>query len=247
MNNKYINVLLNLIFPSRCLFCKELLAIDYEYYLCNNCAEILPFNNPPYCPICGRHFPLEGKPCIECSGKKFYFDNNYAPLDYSGLSKKIIRDIKYRSKKHYIFSIFKFITIPEQVFKDVECIVAVPLHKSRLKQRGYNQALLIARELHNLSNIPLETNWIIRTKKTKTQYSLTGRARMHNMRGSFSLISAHKYKSVLLVDDIYTTGSTINEVARILKESGVNKVTAFSLNVVIKKPIMVVNQKRDIN
>jgi ComF family protein len=115
---------------------------------------------------------------------------------------------------------------------EIECIIPIPLHRRRRRKRGYNQAEIIATYLGNLSHIPVEKDAILRMTETKPQKELSQRERKRNLKNAFCVKKGWKpAKSVLLIDDIYTTGNTIHSVAKVLKEKGVRKVWFLTISI----------------
>ena len=149
--------------------------------------------------------------------------------------KKSLYDFKYKNKREYakaygeeLVNNLKY----EILAWNADVIMPVPLHKSKLRHRGYNQAELIARELSRRLEIPMDSKILKRTRKTRAQKELNDSDRKKNVKNAFIVDkSIVKYKKVILVDDIYTTGSTIDSCAKVLKEKGVEKVYYVSLSV----------------
>ena len=110
-----------------------------------------------------------------------------------------------------------------------DCLLPVPLYKKRLKQRGFNQAIEISRSLEKAWDIPIDNNLVKRKCETQSQTGLDAKQRRRNMKGAFEVVGTVKYKHVAIIDDVVTTGSTVNELARILKISGVKKVSVYSV------------------
>jgi len=157
-------------------------------------------------------------------------------LDYDDTVKKIMHHIKYRHKKHLAFEMGVLFsdTLPEQCY-DVDIVVAIPLHKARLRKRGYNQAEWFARGLieGKRSAVPLMNNIVERKRNTKTQTKLDKAKRRHNLEGAFCIDSQKaeliKGKSVLLVDDVITTGATTSVCTEALLAAGCELVRVVSL------------------
>ncbi len=149
-----------------------------------------------------------------------------------GVLEKIIHNIKYE----YIDSLQKQITIiikhfyinNHELFSDIDYIVPVPLHKRRLAERGFNQAELIANSLSLVTQIPVK-NLLVRTKKTQQQAKLDVNNRAKNLKNAFICKYKLNNQTILLVDDVYTTGSTLDSAAKVLSTSGVQKITGFTL------------------
>ena len=179
------------------------------------------------CIKCGKpiiNYSLEEQSidgCSYCLNKSFYFDKVISCVEYTEISKKIVFGLKYNNKTYlskYIATIMKEKLDLENIKFDY--ILFVPLHKKRLRQRGFNQAEKIAMDLSKIVDIPTVDN-------TKRLYKLGKEERINELKNAFVIkenIIDLKNKNVLLVDDIFTTGSTVNEISKILKINGVNKV-----------------------
>lgn len=170
--------------------------------------------------------------CSGCIQKKHIFDYGYAVYDYQSMRKSIYR-FKYANRCEYASFYAK--DICEKLSKEIQLmeadsIVPVPIHASKLKSRGYNQAQLIARELSQLTGIPIYENIIKRVRKTVPQKELGTQERQNNLKKAFN-ISADvvKLNKTIVIDDIYTTGSTLDAVALELKRHGVRTIYFITL------------------
>jgi len=180
---------------------------------------------------CGRPLNDDTKEyCRECRRRDHLFSQGCAPFLYRrGIPASMMR-FKYGSRpeygEFYGKAIWSFAGRQLRAWKP-DVIVPVPLHRSRYRKRGYNQAALIAAELSKLSGIPMDEKLVVRTRKTAPQKGLTGSGRRKNLRDAFR-VTEHGQKTmprtILLVDDIYTTGSTIDALAEVLKRAGAGKV-----------------------
>jgi ComF family protein len=222
---------LDLIFPPLCGGCDtptETLGWCAE---CSKSAEILPYI---LCPVCSRRAP-EGLSCRECK-KKTALAGLIAPFHYSARPiRETIWQIKYRWAYMYTDTLAREIerylrehTPPLPAFEAPAFLfVPVPLAAGRLKERGFNQALLLASSLGKLLSIPVVADTLMRVRETKPQIECeTPKERRENMLGAFALRenASLKGKTILLVDDVYTSGATMNECARLLKEAGAQAV-----------------------
>ena len=146
-----------------------------------------------------------------------------------------IYDFKYKNKRYYgeIFAVELHNRFSNLIkFWGIDCIIPIPIHKRRMKERGYNQAEIIANKLGSLSNLPVVSDKIIRKKNTKPQKELDDVGRLKNLKNAFEVQEDFvPSKAVLVIEDIYTTGSTIRQFAQILKESGVEKVFFFTISI----------------
>lgn len=239
MLNKLKNFVLDILFPKFCLCCGR-----EKDYLCPDCRTLLEVVEDYYC-LC--RFPKRifapGK-CPRCRTKKL--NGLYSSVSYkSHLAKKLIRQFKYKPYIKDLSRDLSFLIITHFILlnhnfnnnttKTVEIIrenfskyilIPVPLYKKRMKERGFNQSEEIGKELAKFLKIPLIKNNLIKTKETLSQTKLTRNEREENIKNAFSVKNGGKIKrkKILLIDDIYTTGATMEECARILKKSGARSV-----------------------
>ena len=203
--NKTGNWLLNAVYPRRCPICDGLLSRE-EPYLCRNCVEKIHPILGARCKKCGKPVGSEEEFCRDCSRTRHSFDRGFAPYGYHGeLEASLGKQIQRRNP---------------------EVLVPVPLHPARQRQRGYNQAEVFAEKLAEEMELPVNARLIRRVKKTKRQKELGPAERRKNLEGAFALAKPGqmKYCRILLVDDIYTTGSTVDAIASLLKVNGAEQV-----------------------
>lgn len=230
--------ILDLLFPKgySCIVCSEEI-FDSPYGICKSCEKKLPYLKGNLCLHCSDYVLGAGYYCKRCKGKKFICDRAIAPFEYSGIAKKLILGLKYSNKKYYAEFIAKFIadciTENKLVF---DYIVAVPLCEKRLKSRGYNQAFLLAQQISKILNKPLLENVLIRVKETPTQTVLNKQERLLNMKDAFKVKNKKliKGKTILIVDDVYTTGATIDSCSKVLKDGGAMAVYCVTVGHTIK-------------
>lgn len=225
---KIIKRLIDFIYPRRCPICHEIVGIN-EGLSCIKCREKLVYVKEPYCMKCGKPLKDDEKEyCIMCLTNKYNFNEGRSTFVYDDTMRFSIYRFKYGDRPEYAEFYSKEIYKKyKRKIKDwnADMIIPVPLHKSRLVKRGFNQAYLIAKELSKLSGIPVDENYLIRDKKTSAQKSLNASERANNIKNAFKIKKNKvKLKSVILIDDIYTTGATVNEISRVLKDNGVSNV-----------------------
>lgn len=218
--------LVDLIFPQRCLLCDELLELADEI-VCHRCDLSRFLIDSNTCKKCGRPISLIDDYCSDCKDKTSYFDRGMALLKYEGILHSSMYRLKYGNRKDVGYQLGRLIGVTyKQAIESlqIERLIPIPLHKDRYKNRGYNQATLIAKGIANVLDIPIDINLLKRTKNTKPQSGLGIRERQNNLKTAFQLTKEIECHRVMLIDDIYTTGSTINTCAHILKEAGVHQV-----------------------
>lgn len=229
---KILNFLLTFIYPKTCMSCNTLLNYNTKIELCDNCAK--DFN--PYrgnrCITCDRPIDNTGE-CSICKSEKKYFEKGYCVYPYAGAVRNTILNFKFKNMALYYTYLGSKMTeyYFEYIMESYDYITAVPIHKKKLKVRGYNQAELLAEYISEQINIPYCTV-LKRTVNTKPQNALNKKERVVNIKNAFSLIDNIniKNKSILIVDDIFTTGTTINECCKVLKKAGAFKVDFLSLS-----------------
>ncbi len=191
------------------------------------------------CCICGA--PLEKEEeeyCENCRRKKHVFSSCRAPFVYQGAMKESLMRFKYRGRAEYAVFYGKAMAEyakEQRLLRDIDLLVPVPVHRQRLAERGYNQAELLAREISSLTGIPCDAKTVIRKKKTEAQKRVSGTVRSRNLAGAFAVTSSGKSrlfgKRILLIDDIFTTGSTADAVSRCLLEAGGFSVSVLCLTI----------------
>lgn len=231
---KIIAALKNLIFPRdiKCLVCDTELSQNTHYSLCDKCLQALPYNNGKTCLKCGAPIHSMAKHCLNCKNHSFKFTRCYAPLKYNGLATKLIKDLKYNNKKYYSQTLGNLI-VSSYIENNLNCdiVIPVPLHAKRQQARGFNQAELLCTMLQEKLTLFVDTKSVVRLKNTLTQTHLKKSEREQNVKDAFKVLdkNAVKGKTVLIVDDVYTTGSTLNELSKVLLKSGAQKVYCITL------------------
>lgn len=219
---------MRLVYPPRCTFCEEILPLTVDNLLCFYCQEDYPLIEDPVCNQCGKELAHDDNLCLDCKSAHHLYEKGMALYPYEGTIKEALYRFKYggRSKYARFFAENMKRQLELTTFWHlIDLIVPVPVSKERLKERGYNQAGEIARHLSKLSGIPYKKDLLIRDKDTKAQSQFNPQQRAQNIKNAFK--SSGKLepgsKVILIIDDIYTTGSTINECTRILKDAGAKK------------------------
>ena len=221
--------IIELLFPRRCALCDDVLPVvgaDWKgSYICQKCKKNLQVVKEPVCKKCGK--PLENERaeyCMDCGRKKHAYTQGKAVFVYQGAIQSSLYRFKYLNRREYAdfyadWAVMRYEKWIRQ--KNVQLIVPVPLHKNRQKKRGYNQAELFARALGTRLNIPVCTNLLVRERNTVPQKELNDTERKHNLKNAFKITqNIVQLSCILLVDDIYTTGSTMDAIATVLKRAG---------------------------
>lgn len=234
---------LDFVFPKYCVNCKKIGS-----YICSDCFSFLSFDISQICLVCNKP-SFNGLTHPVCEGK-FTIDGAFSSIAYKGAAKKLIYNFKYKpylsDLKKILGELFYEGLIQKEEFNRIYqneklILVPIPLYKSKLKSRGYNQAEILAQELvKRLDPSSCKAglrmtmaNLLERIKNTKTQVGLKQKERRENIAGAFEIknigIKELSDKSILLVDDVLTTGSTLLEAANVLKRSGAKKVWGLTL------------------
>ncbi|MEW5900376.1 MAG: ComF family protein [Acidobacteriota bacterium] len=226
-----------LLFPSSCELCRGFLEKRGERVICRDCREKLQAADSAFCLCCGRFFEGAGDPhfCGACLEKKSPLAKHRSCARYQGTVKDVILLYKYRGFRILGKTLADFMIQArggeDDLWADVEAIVPVPLHPKKERKRGFNQARLLAHCLARHKGIALADRRLVKVKNVPPQTSLDARDREANVKGAFRVRKARELKGrvVLLVDDVYTTGSTLWECAAVLKAAGVKEVRAITL------------------
>ncbi len=224
-----------LCFPAVCLLCREGLPAFTPLHLCPACRARITLIRPPLCLCCGAEFAGAGDShlCGGCLTRPPHFSRARAILCYDGESAKLVHAFKYGGKT-VGRATFRALAREAGPLADLavpELIVPVPLHPKRLRARGFNQALVLARFLFPEPGRAIVPDLLQRTRWTEPQVGLSGRERRRNLAGAFAVPRPERVcgRRVLLVDDVFTTGTTLNECAKVLKAQGAVQVEALTL------------------
>jgi ComF family protein len=223
----YLEAFADLFYPRWCVACER----RSSDVLCRRCFEALPRTGNPTCGRCGLPTPFEVLVCEACKGVDFAFETARAPLRYEGVGKEIVHALKYRGQTPLVEKLAAPLlagAVSERFASErFDAIVPVPLHRSRLRRRGFNQAALLARGLGTRINTPVsDTLQVVRS--TRDQVDLSAAERRENVAGAFSA-RARARGRLLVVDDVFTTGATTDACAASLLRAGAAEVHAVTL------------------
>lgn len=225
MIHNFLNTITGIIYPPNCLLCKEKMhSLAVNGLICRGCVEKIRPNTPPFCPICGRFMPAGAESaCASCNNTRFYFDRAMSACIYEAAAKEIIHRFKYSHKLKLggVLSglMINFIEEYRLPLSQCDYIIPIPLSPARLREREFNQSRILAQAVSRRFNISLLTDTLVRIRHTKPQADLHREMRFKNIKGAFGLRGKAdiKDKTILLIDDILTTGSTVSEAAHTLK------------------------------
>lgn len=221
-----LSKLLNLLFPLRCLGCDDILGEEKGYLFCDKCLKTCDFfAGRKRCRICSVPIDGESNLCDLCKAHERYFIQNISCARYKGAVKKAIKRYKFGKREDLYRGLGEILA--DEIFEHnllaVDFITAVPIHKNRLKKRGFNQSELLAKYVAKELKIPYEKRALVKIKDVPPQSSLkTPAERRKNVQGAFAVADKNIVggKNILLIDDVYTTGATLSEISRILIRSG---------------------------
>lgn len=222
------------LFPRTCVFCD--VATDKTRGVCDECEKKVEYVTEPVCKKCGKPLINEFQEyCFDCTKNQHMYDRGLSLYVYSDIVKESIYRFKYHNRREYAgFYGEKICDILKNEIRrmGIDAIIPVPIHRKKYLERGYNQAELLADEIGKGMKINVDKEVLIRNVYTRPQKELSGQERVKNLEKAFNVTeNVVKYKKILLVDDIYTTGSTIDACSKVLKAKGVEKVYYISLSI----------------
>jgi ComF family protein len=238
----FLNKLFDLIFHSNCRVCKLPLDDNRKLCICSSCWLKIEIIREPLCKKCG--IPLYaagvGRICGNCIKDKNYFSIARSIGVYDGTLREAIHLFKYKSKTllgNYFAELIKDkidndFDYKHKLLKNIDYVLPVPLHKKKLKQREYNQSMILSRIVSEYTNIPILPDCLVRIKTTTPQSKLPRKKRFENIKGVFDVKKPENIhnKTLLLVDDIFTTGATINECSKVLLKYGAKETRVLTLS-----------------
>ncbi len=198
--------------------------------VCISCGEPLSGNEKIICRHCFQKIPTLSDDYLQNLKSEIatpYFDDLIVRFEFSPIFQQLIHLLKYERFSGVAPILAQ--SLAEFIPLNFDLVTAVPLNPSRLKERGYNQSALLARHLSQITRIPFDESVLKRLRNTPSQTKLSRSERQANVRNAFAALKDMEGKRILLIDDVVTTGSTLNECARVLKEAGAQKVTAAAL------------------
>lgn len=226
MNDRWISFVHSRLVPATCVLCSAPGHNDVD--LCRSCAVDLPWLEHA-CSVCAAPLPTSaGEICGACLTEPPPFSRTCAAFRYEEPVRRLVQELKFRNKLHLARLLGQLMGSRLAAQEaGVELIIPVPLHRKRLCERGYNQALELAHAMAKQLNVPIDMESCVRTRATAAQSELSSEQRQKNVRGVFSLRKPIAAKTVAIVDDVMTTGATVTELARVLRQSGVQEVQVW--------------------
>ncbi len=229
-----LSYLVQRVYPPRCLLCghtgqkQGYVAVD----LCTHCQQRLPLNEAA-CLSCALPLPKDvssGTICGRCLKKPPAFDISLSLFRYEQPIVWLIQQLKFNDRLAHARLLGGMLAQKTLLYDRLpQCIIPVPLFSRRLRQRGFNQSVELAKPVAKLTGLPLELDLLERVKQTESQTALDAKKRRKNIKGAFRVVKDIPYQHVAIIDDVVTTGSTVNEIARVLKRAGVKHVDVWSI------------------
>ena len=242
--NAWLEPLITFIYPAKCRRCEEPMRVSRLHYVCDDCWEQIEYLTPPWCQICGMPHQCQDDAtasvgntlvCPDCDARPPLYDRLRAIAFYEPTLREVIHLFKYGKKLVFAKHFNQLIEahFPTDLSAETyDFLLPVPLHSDRLRGRGFNQSEQIAKGIEKFCNVPVRTDILRRIKDTERQSRLTSaRERVDNIRDAFDVRVPEVIRdcSLLLVDDIFTTGTTVNEILKVLKIAGATRVDVLVL------------------
>lgn len=220
--------ILDLLYPPRCPVCERVLMKE-EPLICSRCRKDLPFVKEPYCMRCGKPIRSHEKElCADCEIHNRLFDEGRAVFLYEKGIRLSVNRLKFYNHREYIPFYGECLL---GLYREVEsswsadCLVPIPMHRKKRAVRGFDQAYLLAKYLSKHTHLPLPEDLLIRSRFTESSRKLGRNDRRKNLRGVFSIHSGARIpESVILIDDIFTSGATMDEASYALRTAGVKRI-----------------------
>ena len=221
MASSFTLAVLDLVFPALCPVCQVILDADRRDPLCGRCWCSITRLGPPGCDVCGTAC-APSRPCSTCTTDPPPYDYARSAAIYEGALREALHAFKFSRKRALARPLGDLAleqcaaSLPE----GIEAVIPVPLARERERERGFNQALLLARRIAGRLELPTRPRWLVRVRATRPQSDLSAAERRANVRGAFRASRRVAGRHVVVVDDILTTGATLGECARALREAG---------------------------
>jgi ComF family protein len=238
MPGTWLDAALDLLFPAVCPVCESALGAGRRDPLCGECWQTMPRLTPPWCARCGLAFPTfgplahtTGGDCHACTVDQPAFAWARAAVDYDGPAREALQAFKFGGRRLLARPLAQLIVDTPEAERAVraDALVPVPLAPARERERGFNQAEALAERLAPRFGVPVRAGWLARTRLTAPQTELSAAERRSNVRGAFGAARAVHGRSVVLIDDVFTTGATVSECARALAGAGAREIGVLTV------------------
>ncbi len=226
-------MLIDALFPRRCPVCGDIVMPKGDL-ICPPCIPRLSFVKGPVCQKCGKEIAFDTQEyCADCARQQRSFEYGAALLNYNETASHSMAAVKYKNKREYLDYYAQEIVRrygPLLRSMKAEALIPTPIHPKRLKSRGFNQAEILAVKLGRALPLPVCADVLLRSRNTEPQKELRASERLRNLEKAFCVREERRLPgSAILIDDIYTTGATIEACARVLKRAGVKRVYFFAV------------------
>jgi len=234
----FLRSVVDLLLPAACSFCSSPIGDSPIPRFCSTCWNDFALVQGPVCPSCGMPFvspeALRYSPeqtCLPCRTSNPAYDQALSVGQFEGSLREAIHQFKYRPCRALGKPLGTWLAQHVHLRERIDLIVPVPLHTKRLRQRGFNQSVLLAHQVSMKCKAPLVSDNLLRVRPTQPQVELPAQERVKNVAGAFTVLRPREVEGnhILLIDDVFTTGATINECARVLKTAGSARVSALTL------------------
>ena len=228
-----LEIILDMMFPRRCAVCDAILPWGQKE-ICETCKGSIQYSTGALCFQCGKPIKEEEEYCYDCRNKQHFYRQGVALFPYEYIRLSLYR-FKYAGRREYAKFYGRQMALfwgeKKAVWKP-DALIPVPLHRRKQKKRGYNQAELIAREISVYWKVPVITDLVVRTKNTRPMKEIVGTDRQNNLKKAFKLgVNDVKLNTIIIIDDIYTTGSTIDAVARVCRKAGIKNIYFMTVSI----------------
>lgn len=217
----------------KCICCGREIKDGSKFQLCSHCLSEIEIISGNECDVCGDKLDdsTNIKICDRCKNLTYDFDSNKSFCYYTDASAKIVKNLKYNYRKYYAKHIARLMFERKEIFDNIDILTFVPMNRKRKRERSYNQAEEIAIELGRLANIKVK-GLLEKIGDGKHQADLSQKDRRENLKGTFCLAEEYKSeiknKNILIIDDVFTTGSTLHECSGTLKKAKPNKIFCYT-------------------
>lgn len=224
---RWMDMAAALLYPSRCPVCDELLGTGTQD-MCPGCRQRVKYLSGPFCCKCGKKLSeCEAEYCGDCSRGRHLFTSGRALYEYEDIAPALYR-FKYGGRREYAHFFAREVVQQLGMYicsLSPDALVPVPMYRRKQRRRGYNQAALLAQALGKELGIPVYTDLVVRNRNTRPLKELNSEERLNNLKRAFNLAqNSVKLKTIILIDDIYTTGSTMDQVSEVFLAGGSRRI-----------------------
>lgn len=226
------NTAINFLYPTQCRICENQIGLSTVPFLCHICWDKIDFINPPFCDICGT--PNIDGTCVECETNPPRYGKLRTIALYEGTLQQAIHLFKFEKRKNlakYLIQLIIDNTSWDFNITEYDYIIPIPIHKIRLNERGFNQSIILSKGIAENYHVDVRTDLLIRRRNTSAQSSLDREKRKSNIIGAFGLVNREQLqgKKLLVFDDVFTTGATVQEAVNVLWEADPTEIDVLTL------------------